>query len=201
MGIFDAAAKPIVSLLAALRRKWRPMVLSLGLTLLFASHSAGLLSLPGLTQLEAQLYDARVRYSASNEPDDRIVILDIDEKSLAEIGRWPWNRIRMAELIDQLFDQYGIAVLGFDIVWAESETSQFEALGQDLARRLPGRELGALPDTDQVFAQSIANRPVVLGYYFNSAKGSKNSLYCAGLAWLYWQYQTIGSGSASCRTD
>lgn len=176
MGIFDAAAKPIVSLLAALRRKWRPMVLSLGLTLLFASHSAGLLSLPGLTQLEAQLYDARVRYSASNEPDDRIVILDIDEKSLAEIGRWPWNRIRMAELIDQLFDQYGIAVLGFDIVWAESETSQFEALSQDLARRLPGRELGALPDTDQVFAQSIANRPVVLGYYFNSAKGSKNSL-------------------------
>ena len=120
MGIFDAAAKPIVSLLAALRRKWRPMVLSLGLTLLFASHSAGLLSLPGLTQLEAQLYDARVRYSASNEPDDRIVILDIDEKSLAEIGRWPWNRIRMAELIDLLFDQYGIAVLGFDIVWAAS---------------------------------------------------------------------------------
>ncbi len=176
MRIFDAAAKPIVSLMAAMRRKWRPIVLSLGVTLLFAGHSAGLLSIPGLTQLEAQLYDVRVRYSASNEPDNRIVILDIDERSLAEIGRWPWNRIRMAELIDQLFDQYGIAVLGFDIVWAESETSQFEALGKDLARRLPGRGLGALPDTDQVFALSIANRPVVMGYYFNSAKGIKNDL-------------------------
>ena len=103
-----------------MRRKWRPIVLSLCITLLFAGHSAGLLSLPGFSQLEAQLYDARVRYSASNAPDDRIVILDIDEKSLTEIGRWPWNRIRMAELIDLLFDQYGIAVLGFDIVWAAS---------------------------------------------------------------------------------
>lgn len=103
-----------------MRRKWRPIALSLCITLLFAGHSAGLLSLPGFSQLEAQLYDARVRYSASNAPDDRIVILDIDEKSLAEIGRWPWNRIRMAELIDLLFDQYGIAVLGFDIVWAAS---------------------------------------------------------------------------------
>lgn len=160
----------------AARQKWRAIALSFAIVGLFASHSANLVSIPGLNQFEAQLYDARVRYSADHQRDERIVILDIDEKSLAEIGRWPWNRIRIAELIDRLFDQYGIAVLGFDIVWAESETSQFQALGQDIARRVPGSRLGALPDTDAVLAQSIANRPVVLGYYFNSAKAKKNSL-------------------------
>lgn len=176
MQIRAAIVKPIIALGHLGRRKWRPILLSLAITLIFVSHSAGFVSIPGLARLEAQLYDARVRYSADGQPDERIVILDIDEKSLAEIGRWPWNRIRIAEIIDRLFNQYGIAVLGFDIVWAESETSQFKALGQDVARRLPGQSIGALPDTDAVLAQSIANRPVVLGYYFNSAKGGKNSL-------------------------
>ena len=40
--------------------------------------------------------------------DDRIVILDIDEKSLAEFGQWPWNRTRIATIVDTLFDKYGI---------------------------------------------------------------------------------------------
>ena len=55
--------------------------------------------------------------------DNRIVILDIDEKSLGEIGRWPWSRNVMADAVTKLFDQYGIAVLGFDVVWAERDTS------------------------------------------------------------------------------
>ena len=55
--------------------------------------------------------------------DRRIVILDIDEKSLGEIGRWPWGRNIMAELMNKLFDKYGLAVLGFDVVWAERDTS------------------------------------------------------------------------------
>ena len=40
--------------------------------------------------------------------DDRIVIVDIDEKSLGEIGQWPWGRNRLAEMVDEL-----LAVLGF----------------------------------------------------------------------------------------
>ena len=55
--------------------------------------------------------------------DPRIVILDIDEKSLGEIGRWPWSRRLMAELVDKLFQQHGVAVLGFDVVWAEPDPS------------------------------------------------------------------------------
>ena len=54
--------------------------------------------------------------------DDRIVIIDIDEKSLKEEGRWPWGRDRMALLMDKLFDKYGVAVVGFDDVQLASST-------------------------------------------------------------------------------
>jgi len=111
------------------------------------------------------------------EVDERLVILDIDEKSLGEIGRWPWNRRLMAELTDKLFDRYGVAVLGFDVVWAERDPSSGMEILDTLARgELRGnaefqRAYGmARPqlDFDRRFAASMQNRPVVLGYYFNS---------------------------------
>ncbi len=46
--------------------------------------------------------------------DERIVILDIDEKSLADpaLGRWPWGRDKTAALVEKLFDRYGVALVG-----------------------------------------------------------------------------------------
>jgi len=113
----------------------------------------------------------------AREVDQRLVILDIDEKSLGEIGRWPWNRRLMAELVDKLFERYGVAVLGFDVVWAERDPSSGMEILDSLARgELKGnpefqRAYGmARPqlDFDRRFAASMKNRPVVLGYYFNS---------------------------------
>ena len=109
--------------------------------------------------------------------DSRIVILDIDEKSLGEIGRWPWGRSLMADVIDKLFDKHGIAILGFDVVWAERDTSSgidtLDALAEKDLKQVAGfQEIykGLRPrlDNDLLFAQAIKGRPVVLGYYFNS---------------------------------
>ncbi|MDQ5880171.1 MAG: adenylate cyclase, partial [Pseudomonadota bacterium] len=109
--------------------------------------------------------------------DDRIVILDIDEKSLAEGGRWPWGRDKMAALLDQLFDKYGVAVLGFDVVFAEPDGSSglrsLEALAKkelkdDGAYQNALRGLRTTLDYDRRFAESMSKRPVVLGYYFTN---------------------------------
>jgi len=106
-----------------------------------------------------------------------IVILDIDEKSLGEIGRWPWSRRLMAETVTKLFDRHGIAVLGFDVVFAERDSSSgveaLDALAQGELRQSAAfqqayRELRPKLDNDAVFAAAIKGRPVVLGYYFNS---------------------------------
>jgi adenylate cyclase len=113
--------------------------------------------------------------------DERIVILDIDEKSLAEIGRWPWSRSVMAQLNEKLFDHYGVALVGFDVVWAERDSSSGIDVLDALARselkdhaefqKTYSRLRPAL-DFDARFAQSLKGRPVVLGYYFNSEKGA-----------------------------
>jgi len=110
-------------------------------------------------------------------PEKRIVILDIDEKSLGELGRWPWSRKLMAELVDKLFERYGVAVLGFDVVWAERDSSSgievLDGLAKGELRDTPGfpstyARLRPQLDFDARFAASLKNRPVVLGYYFNS---------------------------------
>jgi len=109
--------------------------------------------------------------------DNRIVILDIDEKSLGEIGRWPWSRNVMADLVRKLFDKYNIALLGFDVIWAERDTSSgidaLDALASGNLKEVPAfqqayREVRPKLDYDGQFAEAIKGRAVVLGYYFNS---------------------------------
>ncbi|RIX44178.1 MAG: adenylate/guanylate cyclase domain-containing protein [Rhodocyclales bacterium GT-UBC] len=56
------------------------------------------------------------RVGASTTPERRIVIVDIDEGSLRQLGPWPWSRSRLAELSDQLA-AHGAALQVFDIVF------------------------------------------------------------------------------------
>ena len=108
--------------------------------------------------------------------DERIVILDIDEKSLGEIGRWPWGRNVMAEVVEKLFDRYGVKLVGFDVVWAERDASSGIDVLDSLARsqlkevsafQLAYAKLREDLDFDARFAASLRGRAVVLGYYFS----------------------------------
>ena len=132
---------------------------------------------PFVAQLDNIIYDARLSLTMPRGVDPSIVILDIDEKSLGEIGHWPWSRSLMAELIAKLFDRYGVEVLGFDVVWAERDTSSgidaLDALAQKDVMRAAGfqeiyKSLRPGLDNDELFAKAIKGRPVVLGYYFSN---------------------------------
>ena len=60
--------------------------------LLFALlHAVGWLRIDVLQRLDDIIYDARLRATMPQTLDPRVVIVDIDEKSLAELGRWPWG--------------------------------------------------------------------------------------------------------------
>ena len=155
------------------------IVLGLLLGLVFLGHSARIYQIPLLNTLDAFVYDARLRLTTKGGVDERIVILDIDEKSLAEIGRWPWSRDKMAALVTRLFDSYGISILGFDVVFAEADSSSglasLEAIAEnelkgDAAFQSAFRRLRGGLDYDRRFAEALSNRPVVLGYYLNSDK-------------------------------
>lgn len=160
-------------LLRQFSQRWPRILFGILTVAVFALHAARIVTLPGLDVVERNLYDSRVRWTMPGGVDDRIVILDIDEKSLAEFGRWPWNRARMARINDQLFDRYGVASLGYDVVWAESETQQWATLLAETGAATVPEDLRARIDTDTAFARSLAERPVTLGYYFNNERNAQ----------------------------
>jgi len=149
--------------------------LSAAFVILMALHVSGALHLPVMQRAEAFWYDTWLKQTAMGGVDDRVAVLDIDERSLREIGRWPWSRDRMVTMMDRLFDDYGVAAVGLDVVFAEPDTSS----GLDSLERLAAGELAGQRDFlarleklkpqldyDARFARALAERPVSLGYYF-----------------------------------
>lgn len=149
--------------------------LSAAFVILIALHTAGVFRIAAIDRVESWLYDAWLKHSAQGGVDDRVTLLDIDEKSLQEIGRWPWSRDKMVVLLDRLFDDYQVAALGFDVVFGEADTSS----GLNTLTRLAEKELATNRDFrttlarlkpeldyDARFAKALAERPITLGYYF-----------------------------------
>jgi adenylate cyclase len=141
------------------------------------AHASGVWPLRVIDRLQLALDDARLRATLPGTRDERIVIVDIDERSLAEIGRWPWGRDRIAALADELFVRQKVAVVGFDIVFSEPDANEGLALLERLAAGDPALRptLEALRgelDRDARLARALAGRPAVLGHYLSNAPGA-----------------------------
>ena len=163
-----------------LRKLLPRYLLGFAIAMLLMGHAAKIYNIGIITRLDAIYYDARMRLTMPGGVDDRIVILDIDEKALGEIGRWPWGRDTMSALMDKLFDYYGIRLVGFDIVFAEpDESSGLKKLDALSKGRLKDstpfqsalQELRPQLDYDGRFAQALAKRDTILGFYFSDDKG------------------------------
>ena len=108
--------------------------LALLLTAFSLLHVSGLHQWPYVDEIENLMYDTRVRLSAPRGIDERIVIVAIDEASLEELGHWPWTREKLALMVEQMF-AYGVAVVGFDALFAERDESADVDLLRELATR------------------------------------------------------------------
>ena len=93
-----------------------------------------------------------------------VVIIDIDEASLTEFGQWPWPRTLLAELVTKL-STYKVGVVGFDVFFPEYDRLSPSALATQLdgLNHKLTEELLAMPITEEAFAQSLRQIPVVLG--------------------------------------
>ena len=159
-------------------------VLGVLILVVLLGHAAKVYQLGFINHLDSIIYDNKVRLTMPRGIDERIVILDIDEKALGEIGRWPWGRDKLATLVKKLFDTYGASLMGFDVVFAEPDDSS----GLKSLNALAGAELkdsGAFQaalndlrpqlDFDARFAESLKGRPVVLGYYLSNKREGTSS--------------------------
>lgn len=151
---------------------------------LLLGHAGRLWQIPFVSALDAYLYDVRLRLTMPDTLDHSVVIVDIDEKSLGEIGRWPWGRNVLAELVRRLTDDYKVAVVGFDVVFAEPDESSGLKVLEEIGRQQMKGEaayqkvlsgLRKSLDYDQLFAETLRGRPVVLGYYFSGANRAQQT--------------------------
>jgi adenylate cyclase len=161
------------------------IALGLVVVALFVGYAAQFYRVDFVTRFDHLLYDTRLRLTAPGGSDERIVILDIDERSLATpgLGRWPWGRDVQAGLVRKLFEKYGVALVAFDVVNGERDRSS----GLPVLERLAAGELKDVRefqealervrprlDHDGEFAAAIKGRPVVLGFYFTNPETEAN---------------------------
>jgi adenylate cyclase len=127
------------------RRTGRVLLLAGGLPGLVAALLC-LFQPAALTRLDYGLYDRMVRAAGTAPTSGRVVIVDVDEKSLAAVGQWPWPRGRVAELIERM-GTLGAATIAIDIVFAE-----------------PDRSAASSESPDATLASALRSGRTVLGY-------------------------------------
>jgi adenylate cyclase len=96
-----------------------------------------------VVRLDAAVYDYAMRRAGTKPKSDRVVIVDVDERSLNEHGQWPWRRDLVAQLVARLQDARA-AVIGLDIMFPEPDRGDANA--------------------DRVLAETLRRGRVILGY-------------------------------------
>lgn len=98
-------------------------LLGLLLVAAFVLHVANIRTIPVFERVSSTYYDMRMQITLPDTQDTRIVIVDIDERSLERIGHWPWPRDVVAQLTDRLLDDYRASLIAFDVLFAEPDGS------------------------------------------------------------------------------
>jgi adenylate cyclase len=142
-----------------------------------------LLRLPVTEFIELKLYDLKFLYRGAWPPSPEIALVTVDDDSVKKVGRWPWSREVIAQLIGRIKEAEA-RVIGLDIIFAErQETAAMTAL-QNLRRSLVhdkscGPQVLALlaqeekrADVDRRLAQVIGQgSPTILGFFFVGVGG------------------------------
>lgn len=114
--------------------------------------------------LRAQLFDALHIMEPRDRQELPVIIVDIDERSLAKYGQWPWPRNLMARLVDRVAETNPLSI-GFDILFAEPDRyspdrvlSHHDGIHPEFKHHLEN-----LPSNDQILAKSLSQTRTVLG--------------------------------------
>jgi len=135
--------------------------------------------------IDYKIYDTQLRSSSLSkdpQPVKNPVIVDIDEKSLAQFGQWPWPRYRLALLLKKIND-LGASSVGMDMFFPESDRTSLASVQKDIEREYSIRVNmdGVSPDlmdNDRALADILAKGPFVLAFNFIFTENDKLSSAC-----------------------
>ncbi len=171
---------------------------------LFAGSALTLLTLalavsnPAIVErLNNAVSDSQIGQLPKTNLSDLPVIVEVDERSLAAYGQWPWPRYQVARLLAAI-QQSGAAAIGVDALFVEKDrTSPIEIqrkVEQDLQQQLPLTSIKeSLRDYDAILAQTLQTGPFVLSHFFIFAKPGDNLCQpkSASGAWLSTDGTTV----------
>ena len=129
-----------------------------------------------IKKIEGLAYDTRLKLTTGMIPAHRrssklvnIFIIDIDEKSIQELGRFPWSRNIVAQLHTTLVEA-GAAVIAYDVLFSEKESNPaYQLATQFDQNKTVQNALNAIApeiDADTHLASSIGQSDTVLGILF-----------------------------------
>jgi adenylate cyclase len=115
----------------------------------------------GLADLDQRMYDVLLGFAHHRTTSGRVVVVDVDERSLARFGRWPWPRSTLAGLLEAIHAQ-GAASIGLDMMFPESDRTP----AADGAAVPAGPASGDLAPQDAALAAILGAGRFVLGHGF-----------------------------------
>ena len=134
-----------------------------------------------IKQFNSTIYDFVVtKLDRTDKEPSHTVLIDIDEKSLKEIGQWPWPRVLMADLVEKI-DAFHPSVIGLDIIFPEKDRTSPKMIDAFYRRYFNlDKDVITVPkvlaDNDVIFANVLADTLSVMG--INLTNKHQNSVEC-----------------------
>ncbi len=134
------------------------------------------LDMEPLSQLDRITYDFMLRKLGEKPSNPKVMVVDVDEASLARYGQWPWSRDLVAQLLDVIRNGKPDFV-GIDILFAEPDRTSLRVLREELQTGFGVQlDLTKLPpetiDHDWSLARTLSSGPFSLGVMFRFGPGA-----------------------------
>jgi len=117
------------------------------------------------------------QHRGAKSDTNSVIIVDIDEKSLKELGQWPWPRDTFAKLLQKI-NKHKPKIIGLDIVFAEPDNSSpCQKRYIEIYSKIVGKPI-TVPqkyDTDYKLGEIIYQTPTIAGYFFQMSDNKKKS--------------------------
>lgn len=148
--------------------KSKLLILAITLSILLAIEYLFLQNTKFMKNINNSLTDSAFLYRGYAPADKRIVIVDVDEKSLKALGQWPWSRNKIAKVLENL-TAAGVSIIGLDMVFAERDSSSPINIAKEA-----NISIEALQDFDKILADMLRQTPTISGFTFNFEETIKN---------------------------
>lgn len=147
-----------------------------GLVLNLVAIAAYLIHPSFVRSLNSKATDAILSLSTTKTASGSVMIVDIDDKSLAKYGQWPWPRYRLAKLLQKISEQEANSI-GLDLILAEPDRTSPGNIQSTIAKELGYKiDISGIPpevaDHDRYLADMLTKGPFVLGYEFLFKSGT-----------------------------